>query len=60
MIDTDVIRCKVLELAMKGKLSNRLIGDSNLTDRYKNIEIRDEQEIPYAIPATWIWVRVKM
>ncbi len=59
MIDTDAIRCKVLELAMRGNLSTGLIGDSNLVDRYKNIAIRDENEIPYAIPTTWIWVRVK-
>ena len=77
MIDTQAIRKKILDLAMRGQLTEQLPEDGTAGELYQQIqseklllinkgtikkgkplpEIEDD-EIPFEIPISWLWVRV--
>ena len=67
MIDTAVIRKRVLELAYQGNLSEQLASDGDIESLYNNIRhfvganelpVVDEEEKYIEIPDTWKWVRI--
>ena len=77
MIDTQAIRSKILDLAMRGKLTEQLPEDGTAEELYRQIQkekqalahegkIRGERplpkigenEIPFAIPENWKWIRL--
>ena len=78
MIDTDVLRKKVLDLAIQGKLTEQLSSDGDAEELYAKIQeekarlIKEgiikkekplpeitEDEIPFEIPKSWKWVRLR-
>lgn len=67
MIDTAVIRKRVLELAYQGNLSVQLASDGDIESLYNDIKhfvganelpVVDEKEKYIVIPDTWKWVRI--
>ncbi|MDY6291368.1 MAG: restriction endonuclease subunit S [Succiniclasticum sp.] len=77
MIDTQALRQKVLELAIRGKLTEQLPEDGTAEELYAKIQeekqtlIKEgkikkekplppiaEDEIPFAAPQNWKWVRI--
>lgn len=73
MIDIETIKIKVLDLAMRGKLSKHEPGDVGAEDLYRIIQeetlvkskikkkkesVITEEEIPFEIPDNWKWVHL--
>lgn len=59
MIDTESIRIKVLELAMRGGLSEQRIEDRKSVPEHILLTELTKEEMPYKIPKNWVWVKVK-
>lgn len=62
MIDTKQLRCNVLDLALRGKLTHQNPEDDarDLLKRVnakRNIEQNDN--VPYTLPCNWAWVKIK-
>jgi type I restriction enzyme S subunit len=76
-IDTKAMRAKILDLAIRGKLTDQRQEDGNARDLLKEIQAEKERlikekkikkekplpeieadEIPFAIPKNWVWVRL--
>ena len=64
MIDTQAIRSKILDLAMRGKLTEQLADEKVVLDRggrLSPVAVAHEDArppIPHAIPGNWKWVRI--
>lgn len=62
MIDTQAIRCSVLQLAFSGKLTKQIEADGTATSLLAQIspdkDIRKYDNLPYEIPVSWAWVRL--
>lgn len=62
MIDTQAIRCSVLQLAFSGKLTKQIEADGTATSLLAQIspdkDIRKYDNLPYEIPDSWAWVRL--
>ena len=73
MIDTQAIRKKVLDLALRGKLTEQLPEDGTADELYRQITAEnksrkngksaqqypiEEEMIPCSIPDNWIWTKV--
>lgn len=73
MIDTQAIRKKILDLALRGKLTEQLPEDGTAGELYRQIEYQrnnkqsktsqaaliPDSEIPYTIPSNWMWLRLQ-
>ena len=64
MIDTQALKSKVLDLAMRGKLTEQLLTDGSGEDFYNAITTKPKRctpissnDIPFSIPANWKWCR---
>ncbi len=79
MIDTKAIRSKILDLAIRGKLTDQLPEDGTAEELYQQIQEEKqaliksgkikkekplpeiaEDEIPFEIPDSWKWVRLRL
>lgn len=62
MIDTFAIRCSILRLAFSGKLSEQAEADGTAEDILNRINskkaLSQTENVPYAIPDSWAWVRL--
>ena len=77
MIDTQAIRKKILDLAMRGQLTEQLPEDGTARELFQQIQSEklllinkgtikkgkplpeiEDNEIPFEIPISWLWVRV--
>lgn len=66
MIDTEVIRNKIVDLALKGKLTTHSNSDTDIksvileikTSKCINDYIKNSQ-IPFEIPANWQWAKLE-
>lgn len=65
MIDTGVVRGKVLDLALQGKLSSRRDTDSNVKLLLDSIAMKNgkensisERSLPFKIPESWCWIKL--
>ena len=77
MIDTQAIRSKILDLAMRGQLTEQLPEDGTAEELYQQIQKEkqklikagkikkekplpaiEDDEVPFAIPSNWKWVRL--
>ena len=62
MIDTFEIRCRILELALSGKLSMHDNDDCDVSQMLKDVnhkkDIAVTDHVPYEIPSTWKWVKL--
>lgn len=62
MIDTFAIRCSILRLAFSGKLSEQAEADGTAEDILNRINskkaLSQTENVPYAIPESWAWVRL--
>lgn len=62
MIDTKALRCKVLDLAIQGKLTKQLDSDGTAEDILKTIsskkQISQTENVPFDIPNNWRWVKL--
>lgn len=62
MIDTFEIRCRILELALSGKLSVHDNDDCDVSQMLKDVnhkkDIAVTDHVPYEIPSTWKWVKL--
>lgn len=73
MIDTQAIRKKILDLALRGKLTEQRPEDGTAGELYRQIEYQrnnkqsktsqaaliPDSEIPYTIPSNWMWLRLQ-
>ena len=73
MIDTQAIRKKILDLALRGKLTEQLPEDGTAEELLRQIESQrikkqsktsqaaliPDSEIPYTIPSNWMWLRLQ-
>ena len=73
MIDTQAIRSKILDLAMRGQLTKQLSEDGTAEELYERMQeekqmlIRSKKikkdkpvaEIPFTIPENWNWIRLR-
>ena len=73
MIDTQAIRKKILDLALRGKLTEQRPEDWTAGELYRQIEYQrnnkqsktsqaaliPDSEIPYTIPSNWMWLRLQ-
>ena len=64
MIDTQTIRTKILDLAMRGQLTEQLLEDGTAEDFYKTFKTQPKnyrtimkEEILFDIPSNWKWCR---
>lgn len=62
MIDTFEFRCRIIELALSGKLSVHCSGDGDVSQMLKDINHKNDiavtDNVPYEIPSTWKWVKL--
>ena len=62
MINTFEIRCRILELALSGKLSVHNNDDCDVSQMLKDVnhkkDIAVTDHVPYEIPSTWKWVKL--
>ena len=72
MIDTQAIRKKILDLALRGKLTEQLPEDGTAEEAFLQIQAEQigesrknkcllpmsEDEVPFEIPNNWQWVRL--
>lgn len=64
MIDTGVIKGKIIDFALQGKLTKQYSEDSDVKQLLTNIAQKknivvtlSETEQPYCIPANWCWIK---
>lgn len=64
MIDTTVIRNKIIDIAMRGYLVEQKKEEGSVEELFSNFEIKsknigvvESDDIPYQIPDTWKWCR---
>lgn len=62
MIDTNAIRAKIADIAVKGKLTADYVSESNIDTELLDMGIIPEdiaeKDIPYSLKDGWRWVRV--
>ena len=66
MIDTKALRSRVLDLAIRGKLTEQLPSDGTAEELYQQIQAEKQrfisniksEDIPFDIPSNWKWVRL--
>ncbi|MBR0529354.1 MAG: restriction endonuclease subunit S [Ruminococcus sp.] len=66
MIDTKALRSRVLDLAIRGKLTEQLSSDGTAEELYQQIQAEKQrfisniksEDIPFDIPSNWKWVRL--
>ena len=49
MIDTEAMRCKILENALKGQISDTLIADENVANLINLLRMQKEECIPFGV-----------
>lgn len=65
MINTGAIRGKIIDLALRGKLSSRNDTDSNVDQLLRDIFSKNgekdsilERDLPFEIPQNWKWIKL--
>ena len=58
MIDTKALRSRVLDLAIRGKLTEQLPSDGTAEVLFNINDTSFEEDIPYEVPNNWKWVKL--
>ena len=57
-MNTNQLKAKILDLAIRGKLVPQNPSDGNAADFLKKLHNISDNEIPFQIPENWCWCRL--